>query len=77
MTVTDVTKLEALLGQLTELQDQLAHLQGGVAVLHVDAAVAALEDRIGRAKAAAGARSGRLTMRWPFSSHESFGWSAR
>jgi hypothetical protein len=53
MSVDEFRALEALLERLRELYDELKLLNGGVAVLHTEAAVAALESHLRRQRTGA------------------------
>lgn len=48
----DISALEALLDRLRAVYDELRQLNGGVAVLHTEAAIAALESRLRSQRAA-------------------------
>ena len=48
MSVDEICTLEALLERLRAIYDELKLLNGGVAVLHTEAAVAALESHLQR-----------------------------
>ncbi len=48
MTTSDIRSLEAILGQIRTLHEELAERHAGLAVLHMDAAMAALESHIRR-----------------------------
>ena len=43
---SDIPSLEAILGQMRAIHDELADYHAGLAVLHIDAAGAALESHI-------------------------------
>ena len=45
---SDIRALEVILGQMRDIHDELADRHAGLAVLHMDAATAALESHIGR-----------------------------
>ena len=49
--IDELRALEALLERLRELYDELKLLNGGIAVLHTEAAVAALESHLRRQRA--------------------------
>ena len=51
MGISDIRALEILLGQIRAIHDELAVRHAGLAVLHMDAAGAALESHIGRLRA--------------------------
>lgn len=51
MGTSDIRSLEALLGQIRAIHDELAVRHAGLAVLHMDAAGAALESHIRRLRA--------------------------
>lgn len=51
MAIDELRALEALLERLRELYDELKLLNGGIAVLHTEAAVAALESHLRRQRA--------------------------
>lgn len=51
MSVDELRTLEALLERLRAIYDELKLLNGGVAVLHTEAAVAALESHLHRQRA--------------------------
>lgn len=55
MSLSDIRSLEVLHGQIRAIHDELAERHAGLAVLHMDAAAAALESHIRRQKAAAAA----------------------
>lgn len=55
MTITDIRSLEVILGQIRAIHDELADRHAGLAVLHMDAAMAALESHIRRQRAAGNA----------------------
>lgn len=46
MTTSDIRSLETLLGQIRTIHEELAERHAGLAVLHMDAAMAALESHI-------------------------------
>ncbi|MDO9487519.1 MAG: hypothetical protein Q7J32_04025 [Sphingomonadaceae bacterium] len=46
MTTSDIRSLEAILGQIRTIHEELAERHAGLAVLHMDAAMAALESHI-------------------------------
>jgi len=46
LSVDEFRALESLLLRLREIQDEMKELNGGVALLHTEAAVAALESRL-------------------------------
>ena len=48
MTISDIRSLEVILGQIRAIHDELAERHAGLAVLHMDAAAAALESHIRR-----------------------------
>ncbi len=48
MTTSDIRSLEGLLGQIRTIHEELAERHAGLAVLHMDAAMAALESHIRR-----------------------------
>lgn len=48
MGISDIRSLEVLLGQIRAIHDELADRHAGLAVLHMDAASAALESHIRR-----------------------------
>lgn len=50
MTTSDIRSLELLLGEIRSIHDELAERHAGLAVLHMDAAMAALESHIRRQK---------------------------
>jgi hypothetical protein len=52
MSIAHLQSFESLLDQIRAIHDRLAELHGGVAVLHMDAAAAALADHIDRQQAA-------------------------
>lgn len=52
MGMSDIRSLEALLGQIRAIHDELADRHAGLAVLHMDAAGAALESHIRGLRAA-------------------------
>lgn len=52
MTISDIRSLEAILGQIRTIHEELAERHAGLAVLHMDAAMAALESHIRRQRAA-------------------------
>jgi hypothetical protein len=52
MIISDTRSLEVVLGQIRAIHDELADQHAGLAVLHLDAASAALESHIRRLKAA-------------------------
>lgn len=56
MTLSDIRSLEAILGQIRGIHEELAERHAGLAVLHMDAAMAALESHIIRQQAAEDAR---------------------
>lgn len=45
----DRRKLQAALGRLRDVYEELAGIRAGVALLHLEATVAALESRLGEA----------------------------
>lgn len=51
MSISDVRSLEVILGQIRAIHDELAERHAGLAVLHMDAATAALESHIRRLRA--------------------------
>lgn len=53
MSTDELSALEALLERLRAIYDELKLLNGGVAVLHTDAAIAALESHLRRQQVAA------------------------
>ena len=53
MSISDIRSLEVILGQIRTIHDELADRHAGLAVLHLDAAGAALESHIRRLNAAA------------------------
>lgn len=52
MSISDIRSLEVILGQIRAIHDELADRHAGLAVLHMDAATAALESHIRRLRAA-------------------------
>lgn len=52
MTISDIRSLEVILGQIRSIHEELAERHAGLAVLHMDAAMAALESHIIRQQAA-------------------------
>ncbi len=52
MTTSDIRSLETLLGQIRTIHEELAERHAGLAILHMDAAMAALESHIRRQRAA-------------------------
>lgn len=52
MGISDIRALEVILGQIRAIHDELAVHHAGVAVLHMDAAGAALESHLRRLRAA-------------------------
>ena len=54
MSADEFEALDALLARLRAVYDELKQLNGGVAVLHAEAAIAALESHLRRTRAAAG-----------------------
>jgi hypothetical protein len=56
MGISDIRSLEVLLGQIGAIHDELADRHAGLAVLHLDAAGAALESHIRRLHADDNAR---------------------
>lgn len=52
MSISDIRSLEVILGQIRAIHDELAERHAGLAVLHMDAATAALESHIRRLRAA-------------------------
>jgi hypothetical protein len=52
MGISDIRSLEVILGQIRAIHDELAERHAGLAVLHLDAAGAALESHIRRLHAA-------------------------
>lgn len=52
MVISDTRSLEVILGQIRAIHDELADRHAGLAVLHLDAAGAALESHIRRLSAA-------------------------
>ncbi|MFC3713996.1 hypothetical protein ACFOMD_15600 [Sphingoaurantiacus capsulatus] len=53
MTMDDIRSLDSILGQIRAIHDELAERHAGLAVLHMDAAMAALESHIRRQRDAA------------------------
>lgn len=53
MGISDIRALEVVLGQVRAIHDELADRHAGLAVLHMDAAGAALESHIRGLRAAA------------------------
>ena len=51
MGISDIRSLEVILGQIRAIHDELADRHAGLAVLHLDAAGAALESHIRRLRA--------------------------
>ncbi len=52
MSTADIRSLEAILGQISAIHEELAERHAGLAVLHMDAATAALESHIRRLREA-------------------------
>ncbi len=57
MSISDIRSLEVILGQIRAIHDELADRHAGLAVLHMDAATAALESHIRRLRIAEEAHS--------------------